>query len=88
MRQDNKTYTIMNRETNNEFGTITDVLTTNKFYFGKPLQIKIATKNNSIKTTYNVLSLSLELQYIELYDENASPSNSQVYTIQEKQEKQ
>lgn len=84
MRQ-GKTYTIMNRETNNEFGTITDVLTINKFYFGKPLQIKIATKNNSIKTTYNVLSLSLELQYIELYDENASPSNSQVYTIQEKQ---
>lgn len=83
MHQDDKTYYIMNSETNEETGTITDVLTMNQYYFGKLPQIKITTKEG-IHTTYNVLSLSLELQYIELYKENTPLSESKTYVILEK----
>ena len=74
-------FVLRDPDTNADWGTIHSVLLNNEFN-GKPNQIKVT--QNGEEVIYNVLSLSFEMQYIELYAQNKSPQKAKYYFLEKR----
>lgn len=78
----NHRFVLRDPATNADWGTIHSVLLHNEFFYGKPNQIKVT--QNGEEVIYNVLSLSFEMQYIELYAQNESPQKAKYYVLEKR----
>ena len=78
-------FVLRDPETDEDWGTIHSVLTNNEYFLGLPNQITVTQNGDNV--LYNVLSLSFEMQYIELYAPNESPQNAKYFFLEKRARK-
>lgn len=77
----NHSIVVTNTETDSVLGTVKRVLI-HEWVHGMPYQIEIKLSGSADTNKYNVVSLSFDMQYIEMYAEDESPQQTTFYVLE------